>query len=155
MKTSRLSSPKLTAALLNSAMRGRAFPRHLAWIFIAGIAGLSVGVGLAKTPRHGEVVATESAVLEAVNNAGHSVGRRSDAAASADTVASDIPYLLVLGVVQDAGFPQAGCYEPHCLPGWQTPGKQRGAVSLGLVTQNKKYLFEATPNPLPRVRARE
>ena len=25
------------------------------------------------------------------------------------------PYIFVLGVGQDAGFPQAGCYEPRCL----------------------------------------
>ncbi len=55
-------------------------------------------------------------------------------------------YLYILGVTQDAGYPQAGCYEPHCLPGWQTPGGQRGAVSVGLITASSKYLFEATPN---------
>ena len=55
-------------------------------------------------------------------------------------------YLYILGVVQDAGYPQAGCYQPHCLPGWETPGGQRGAVSLGLITANGKYLFEATPD---------
>lgn len=55
-------------------------------------------------------------------------------------------YLFVLGVTQDAGYPQAGCYAPHCLPGWQTPGGQRGAVSLGLITSTRKYLFEATPS---------
>jgi len=58
------------------------------------------------------------------------------------------PYLYVLGVVQDAGYPQAGCYKPHCLPGWQDVRLRRGAVSLGLIDPeaNKKYIFEATPN---------
>ncbi|WNC68841.1 MBL fold metallo-hydrolase [Thalassotalea nanhaiensis] len=58
------------------------------------------------------------------------------------------PYLYVLGVVQDAGYPQAGCYEAHCLPGWEDSRLRRGAVSLGLIDTlaNKKYMFEATPN---------
>ena len=56
------------------------------------------------------------------------------------------PYLYILGVAQDAGYPQAGCYEPHCQEGWTQPGAKRGAVSLGLITSSNKYLFEATPN---------
>ena len=58
------------------------------------------------------------------------------------------PYLYVLGVVQDAGYPQAGCYEAHCMPGWSDVGLRRGAVSLGLIDpkSRKKYMFEATPN---------
>ena len=35
------------------------------------------------------------------------------------------PYILVLGTAQDAGYPQAGCYEPHCLPGWNDPARRR------------------------------
>ena len=58
------------------------------------------------------------------------------------------PYLYILGVVQDAGYPQAGCYEKHCMPGWEDVRLKRSAVSLGLVdpSSKKKYLFEATPN---------
>lgn len=61
------------------------------------------------------------------------------------------PFLQVLGVAQDAGYPQAGCYQAHCMPGWQDARLQRGAVSLGLVDPvgGSKYLFEATPD-LPR-----
>jgi pyrroloquinoline quinone biosynthesis protein B len=57
------------------------------------------------------------------------------------------PYLYILGVAQDAGYPQAGCYEKHCIPGWNNPELRRGAVSLGLVDPQgqKKYMFEATP----------
>jgi pyrroloquinoline quinone biosynthesis protein B len=69
----------------------------------------------------------------------------SQTAMSDSTAGQPTPYLYILGVTQDAGYPQAGCYAPHCLPGWQTPGGQRGAVSLGLVTASNKYLFEATP----------
>lgn len=58
------------------------------------------------------------------------------------------PYLYVLGVAQDAGYPQTGCYEPHCMPGWRDPALRRGAVSLALVdpASGRKYLFDATPN---------
>ena len=58
------------------------------------------------------------------------------------------PYLYILGVVQDAGYPQAGCMAPHCLPGWQDVTLRRGAVSLGLIDPHtkQKYMFEATPN---------
>ncbi|MBV1909146.1 MAG: MBL fold metallo-hydrolase [Kangiellaceae bacterium] len=58
------------------------------------------------------------------------------------------PYLYVLGVAQDAGYPQAGCYQKHCLPGWEDTRLRRGAVSLGLIAPNSgnKYMFEATPN---------
>ena len=58
------------------------------------------------------------------------------------------PYIYVLGVAQDAGYPQTGCYQLHCLPGWEKPELKRGAVSLGLIDpeSNKKYMFEATPS---------
>ena len=32
-------------------------------------------------------------------------------------------YLYILGVTQDAGYPQTGCYEEHCMPGWEDPGR--------------------------------
>ncbi len=61
---------------------------------------------------------------------------------------SQDPYLTVLGVGQDAGFPQAGCYKPHCLPGWFDASLRHGATSLGLIdpSSQRTYLFEATPN---------
>lgn len=67
---------------------------------------------------------------------------------SAKITDSEAPYLVILGVVQDASFPQAGCYQRHCLPAWQDPRKRRGAVSLGVVdpSAKAKYLFEATPD---------
>ncbi|MDH3902509.1 MAG: MBL fold metallo-hydrolase [Xanthomonadales bacterium] len=57
------------------------------------------------------------------------------------------PYLYILGVAQDAGYPQTGCYEKHCMAGWKDARLRRNAVSLGLVdpSGNKKYIFDATP----------
>ena len=62
--------------------------------------------------------------------------------------ANDEAYLFVLGVAQDAGYPQVGCYEEHCMPGWEDPSLRRGATSIALIdpAAKIKYLFEATPN---------
>ena len=55
------------------------------------------------------------------------------------------PYLVVLGVAQDGGVPQAGSFD-H--PAWDDPSLARSVVSLGLVDprSNRRYLFEATPD---------
>lgn len=62
--------------------------------------------------------------------------------------ADDETYLYVLGVAQDAGYPQAGCYKPHCLPAWENPSLRRMASSIAVVdeTSSAKYLFDATPD---------
>ena len=64
------------------------------------------------------------------------------------TAADDTPYLYILGVVQDAGYPQTGCYQAHCLPGWEDARRRRGATALALIdpSANSKFMFEATPN---------
>jgi len=51
-------------------------------------------------------------------------------------------------VGQDAGYPQAGCYQAHCLKGWEDVNARRGATSIALVDPKgaAKYLFEASPN---------
>jgi pyrroloquinoline quinone biosynthesis protein B len=55
------------------------------------------------------------------------------------------PYLVVLGIAQDGGVPQAGSFD-H--PAWDDPGLARQVVSLGLVDPRtqRRYLFEATPD---------
>lgn len=62
--------------------------------------------------------------------------------------AADSAYLLVLGVAQDAGYPQAGCYRPHCLPGWRDPARRRLASSVAVIDESggSTYLFDATPD---------
>ncbi|HVS15446.1 MAG TPA: MBL fold metallo-hydrolase [Thermoanaerobaculia bacterium] len=60
--------------------------------------------------------------------------------------AADAPFVVVLGVAQDGGVPQAGS-EGH--PGWDDPAWQRRVVSLGLVDPRgggARWLFEATPD---------
>ncbi|MBL7703592.1 MAG: MBL fold metallo-hydrolase [Ferruginibacter sp.] len=56
--------------------------------------------------------------------------------------------LIVLGTIQDAGSPQIGCTKDCCKKIFLQPDKGRMVVSLGLVdtANNKKYIFEATPD---------
>ena len=56
--------------------------------------------------------------------------------------------LVVLGIAQDAGFPQAGCEKENCQLYWDGKVEARHATSLGLIDHNtgKYWLFEATPN---------
>jgi len=62
---------------------------------------------------------------------------------------SDI-YALVLGSVQDAGFPQVGCYTDRCNEGraLQAAGHGRFVSSLALVEPEAErfYLVDATPD---------
>jgi len=57
-------------------------------------------------------------------------------------------YLQVLGIAQDAGYPQTNCYQAHCLRAWENPDMRRMASSVVVVDQQSKtkYLFDATPD---------
>lgn len=63
-------------------------------------------------------------------------------------LATEPPYILVLGVAQDAGYPQTGCYAAHCLPGWKDRDKHIGASSIAVVdpAAKSRLLFDATPH---------
>lgn len=58
------------------------------------------------------------------------------------------PYIYVLGVGQDAGFPQAGCFKERCNKAWLNQNLKRTATSIAVVDQqaHHSYLFEATPD---------
>ncbi len=62
--------------------------------------------------------------------------------------AADSSYIQVLGIAQDAGYPQANCYEAHCLRAWRDKNLRRTASSIALVDgpSKAKYLFDATPD---------
>ncbi|MEM1407174.1 MAG: MBL fold metallo-hydrolase [Bacteroidota bacterium] len=66
----------------------------------------------------------------------------------AEVLVPGTPYLVVLGVAQDAGYPQAGCYKEHCMRAWHDPSLKRSATCLALIDpqSKKKWLFEATPD---------
>ncbi len=59
--------------------------------------------------------------------------------------AQPAPYVVVLGIAQDGGVPQAGTKD-H--PGWDDPAKTRHVVSLGIVDPHtsQRWMIEATPD---------
>lgn len=65
-----------------------------------------------------------------------------------DPAASEEPWLMVLGVAQDGGFPQAGCRRACCARAWLEPAARRYVVSLALVDprSDQRWLFECTPD---------
>lgn len=67
---------------------------------------------------------------------------------SAAAFAGDETYIQVLGVAQDAGYPQANCYQPHCNRAWQDKSLRRTTSSIAVVDEKtgSKYLFDATPD---------
>ncbi len=63
-------------------------------------------------------------------------------------VASDDVYIYVLGIAQDAGYPQASCYQPHCIRAWENKELKRLTSSIAVVDEKSKakYIFDATPD---------
>ncbi|MBT8306629.1 MAG: MBL fold metallo-hydrolase [Maribacter sp.] len=57
-------------------------------------------------------------------------------------------YLTILGIAQDAGYPQVDCKKECCEPFHIGIEKKKRVTSLGLVdvTSNEKWLFDATPD---------
>jgi len=58
------------------------------------------------------------------------------------------PYIVVLGVAQDAGYPSIGCRGACCAPAWDDPAKRRFATSLGIVDPGtqKRWIIDCTPD---------
>ena len=63
-------------------------------------------------------------------------------------VGDDATFIQVLGVAQDAGYPQTNCYQPHCMRAWQDVRLRRKASSIAVIDQESrtKYLFDASPD---------
>ena len=60
----------------------------------------------------------------------------------------DSPYLMVLGVAQDAGYPQADCQKDCCKAVWEGDVSQKMVSCLALIDpQNEQFwIFDATPD---------
>ena len=58
------------------------------------------------------------------------------------------PYVVVLGIAQDGGFPQAGCKKDCCLAAWGDHAKRRHISCLALVDpiSGERWMFDATPD---------
>jgi pyrroloquinoline quinone biosynthesis protein B len=56
------------------------------------------------------------------------------------------PFLVVLGIAQDGGYPQAGSKPDHAA--WRDPSQRRLVSCLGLVdpVSGQRWLFDATPD---------
>ena len=57
-------------------------------------------------------------------------------------------HIQVLGIAQDAGYPQTSCYQPHCMRAWKDRDLRRTASSIAVIDSSSKtkYLFDATPD---------
>lgn len=60
-----------------------------------------------------------------------------------------MPTLVVLGIAQDGGHPQAGCRRPCCAAAWADPRRGHRVASLGVVSGGRRWLVDASPD-LPR-----
>ena len=58
------------------------------------------------------------------------------------------PFTVLLGVAQDAGHPQPGCYQPCCQQAWDDPTLRHRACSLAIVDpqSGERWLIDATPD---------
>ena len=58
------------------------------------------------------------------------------------------PYIVVLGVAQDAGYPQIACAKACCRPAWADRDRRRSVAALGLVdpVSRQYWLIDATPD---------
>lgn len=65
------------------------------------------------------------------------------------------PYVVVLGIAQDAGLPQAGCHKPCCERVANQPQLWRHAACLAVVDPQtgQRWLLEATPDFTTQLRA--
>jgi pyrroloquinoline quinone biosynthesis protein B len=62
-------------------------------------------------------------------------------------------FLVVLGITQDAGFPQIGCEKECCNAFWQGKEEKKYITCLALVDRkaNQYWLIEATPDITPQL----
>ncbi len=61
---------------------------------------------------------------------------------------TDQPFMVVLGIAQDAGYPQIDCKKDCCKKYWDKKIKKQKVVNLGLFdpASKQKWIFEATPD---------
>jgi len=68
------------------------------------------------------------------------------ALALAGSPSPDGPHVVVLGIAQDAGHPQADCRRACCRDAWSTPSLRHRVASLGIVDGERAWLVDATPD---------
>lgn len=67
---------------------------------------------------------------------------------------SDGPFVVVLGVTQDAGYPQMGCRRPCCERVWGDAGLRRHVACLAIVDPKtrERWMIDATPDMRDQLR---
>lgn len=73
-------------------------------------------------------------------------GGLSALAACATTAKREPPYIVVLGEAQDGGLPHLGCRADHCERARRNPALRKRVACLGLVTRERAFLVDATPD---------
>jgi pyrroloquinoline quinone biosynthesis protein B len=56
------------------------------------------------------------------------------------------PEVVVLGIAQDGGHPQAGCTKACCARAWTDPTRGHRVASLGIVDGDQVWIVDATPD---------
>ncbi len=58
------------------------------------------------------------------------------------------PFVVVLGVAQDAGYPQADCQKSCCRPAWEQPHRRRLVSCIAVVdpASGQFWVVDATPD---------
>lgn len=58
------------------------------------------------------------------------------------------PFVQILGVAQDGGYPHIGCRKQCCTQAWSNPSNKKYVVSVAVVDPETKqwWLFEASPD---------
>jgi pyrroloquinoline quinone biosynthesis protein B len=58
------------------------------------------------------------------------------------------PFVVVLGIAQDAGYPQAACAKECCQAAWKNPELRRSATSIAIVDPDsgERWLIDCTPS---------
>lgn len=67
--------------------------------------------------------------------------------AQPDSIGSQ-PYIIVLGITQDGGYPQTGCQKSCCKPAWENPELKRYVSCIAIVdpVTQQRWLIDATPD---------
>lgn len=60
----------------------------------------------------------------------------------------EAPFVVVLGIAQDAGYPQAGCTLSCCANVWDNPSLRKMAASIAIVDPKSRqaWMVDATPD---------
>ncbi len=64
------------------------------------------------------------------------------------TLTENMPFVVVLGIAQDAGYPQAGCKKDCCKEVWDRPDKRRLVSCIAIVDpkESMAWMIDATPD---------